>query len=32
MLSDVDINARLPIAEEAFIRPDAPVKIKFIPR
>ena len=32
MLSDVDINTKLPFKEETFIRPDAPVKIKFIPR
>ena len=31
MSSDDDIDTRLPIKEEAFIRPNAPVKIKFIP-
>ena len=32
MSSDDDINTRLPIKEEFLIRPDAPIKIKFIPR
>ena len=32
MSSDNDINTRVPIKEESLIRPDAPVKIKFIPR